>query len=78
MPTILRWKGFRFHFYSNERNEPPHIHVRRGEDTCKFWLDPIDLAYNDGMRKHELTRLRKVVEEHRGDFLRNWHEHIRE
>ena len=33
MPTILRKNGFRFFFYSNERNEPPHVHVvgRGGE-----------------------------------------------
>jgi len=28
MLTILRIRNFRFHFYSNEGNEPPHIHVR--------------------------------------------------
>ncbi|MCI0750676.1 MAG: DUF4160 domain-containing protein [Flammeovirgaceae bacterium] len=27
MPTVLRIGPFRFHFYSDERNEPPHIHV---------------------------------------------------
>jgi hypothetical protein len=27
MPTVFTKEGFRFHFYSNERNEPPHIHV---------------------------------------------------
>ncbi len=36
MPTIYRWKGFRFHFFSSEGLEPPHIHIRRAEDTCKF------------------------------------------
>ncbi|MBC7467314.1 MAG: DUF4160 domain-containing protein [Bdellovibrio sp.] len=33
MPTILRKNGFRFFFYSNEGEEPAHIHVvgRNGE-----------------------------------------------
>ncbi|MFZ4661314.1 MAG: DUF4160 domain-containing protein [Caldilineaceae bacterium] len=22
----------------NERNEPPHIHVQKGDVDCKFWL----------------------------------------
>jgi len=30
MPTVLRIEGFRFHFYSDEGNEPPHIHVEYG------------------------------------------------
>ena len=25
-------------FYSNERGEPPHIHVRSGDFEAKFWL----------------------------------------
>jgi len=30
MPVVLRYKGFRFFFYSNEDSprEPVHIHVR--------------------------------------------------
>jgi hypothetical protein len=31
MPTILRWGPYRTFFYSNERGEPPHIHVRAGD-----------------------------------------------
>jgi len=27
MPTVLRWGPYRAFFYSNERGEPPHIHV---------------------------------------------------
>jgi uncharacterized protein DUF4160 len=29
MPTILRWKGFRFFFFSNEGDEPPHVHAEK-------------------------------------------------
>ncbi|MBI2646774.1 MAG: DUF4160 domain-containing protein [Deltaproteobacteria bacterium] len=32
MPTIFRKWGYRFHFYSNERNEPPHIHITAKKD----------------------------------------------
>jgi hypothetical protein len=28
MPTLLRIGSFRFHFYSDEGSEPPHVHVR--------------------------------------------------
>ncbi|MBI2116457.1 MAG: DUF4160 domain-containing protein [candidate division NC10 bacterium] len=23
-------------------NEPPHVHVERGDRTCKFWLEKWD------------------------------------
>ncbi len=38
-PEVLRFRGWVFFFYSNERNEPPHIHVRRGDAYFKFALD---------------------------------------
>jgi len=39
MLTILFINGWRFHFYSDERNEPVHIHVEKAEKECKYWLD---------------------------------------
>ena len=38
MPTVLRWGPYRAFFYSNERGEPPHVHVRSGGCEAKFWL----------------------------------------
>lgn len=77
MPTIFRWMGFRFHFYSDEGREPPHVHVRRAEDSCKFWLEPVRLAYNGGMNTAEINQLERIVVEHRDEFLRKWHEYFR-
>jgi hypothetical protein len=48
MPTVLRWDGYRFYFFSNERNEPPHMHVDKGGRSAKFWLLPVGLARNFG------------------------------
>ena len=76
MPTIFRYKGFRFHFYSNEGHEPPHVHIRRGRHTCKFWLNPVGLAYNDGVGPAALRELEDVVIEHRDEFERKWHEYF--
>jgi hypothetical protein len=34
MPTLLRWKGYRFFFYSADGWEPAHIHVAKdGKET---------------------------------------------
>jgi len=29
MPTVLEIEGFRFFFYSGDRQEPPHVHIRK-------------------------------------------------
>lgn len=75
MPTVLRIGSFRFHFYSDELNEPEHIHVSTPDGECKFWLDPIVLARNRGVPPHELRRIEKLVFDHK-DFLKeNYHEY---
>lgn len=48
MPTVLRIGPYRFHFYSRENDEPPHILVARNELEAKFWLQPISLVTNYG------------------------------
>jgi hypothetical protein len=73
MPTILRIEGFRFFFYSDERQEPAHIHVRRGEDEAKFWLAPVPLSWNDGFNGATLSSLslHKIVRENETLFLQS-------
>jgi len=76
MPTVLRTSGFRFFFYSLEGTEPPHIHVEHGDDTAKFWLDPVSVAESRGFRSHQLNRIRMMVIENRTTFLEAWHAHF--
>jgi len=64
MPTVLRVGGFRFHFYSDEGNEPPHIHIRCEHGECKFWLDPVGLARNRGVPSHLVREMERLVHEH--------------
>lgn len=64
MPTVLRVGPYRFHFYSREGGEPPHIHVAREEMEAKFWLRPVALAVNYGYSAAELRDIRRLVEEH--------------
>ncbi|MBU4271019.1 MAG: DUF4160 domain-containing protein [Planctomycetes bacterium] len=76
MPTILRVGRYRFVFFSNEGNEPPHIHAKAGRDEAKFWLDPIRLAVNYGFKAHELNEIERIIIEHRTKLLGAWHEHL--
>jgi Domain of unknown function (DUF4160) len=74
MPTVLREGGFKFFFYSQEGNEPPHIHVEKGDGAAKFWLDPVRLAANDGFKKPELRAIIGIIERHADELLRAWNE----
>lgn len=68
MPTVLRIGPYRFHFYSAEGSELPHIHVARDDSEAKFWLQPIALATNHGFRGEELREIQRHVEEHCGEL----------
>jgi len=70
MPTVLRIGPYRFHFYSDEGREPPHIHVRASVGECKFWLDPIALARNRGLAPHTLREIERIIYEHQ-EFLKD-------
>jgi len=75
MPTVLRIGAFRFHFYSDERMEPPHIHVETPEGECKFWLEPIRLARNKGVSPVQLRAIERLVFEHREYLLGKYYEY---
>ena len=76
MPAVLRIGSFRFHFYSDEGQEPAHIHVRTPEGECKFWLQPhIALARNRGVRASDLRRIEQLVFEHRAALERAFNEY---
>jgi hypothetical protein len=74
MPTVLRNGPYRVFFYSADYGEPPHVHVERDSCKAKFWLDPVRLEDNQGFGRHELNRIRKLVDEKVTDLLRSWNE----
>lgn len=74
MPTVLRIGPYRFHFYSREPREPPHIHVERDDKEAKFWLQPLALARNYGFAPHELNELANLIRMHQGTLNQKWKE----
>lgn len=81
MPTVLRWKGYRFFFFSNEGDpsEPLHVHVRKGTRVAKFWLEPhVSLAESYGMKPQELNKLQKAIEVNTDRIKKAWYEYFAE
>ncbi|WP_245537279.1 DUF4160 domain-containing protein [Thiocystis violascens] len=75
MPTVMKIGRFRFHFYSDEGAEPPHIHVRCSDGECKFWLSPVTLARNRGIPPHDLREIERLIFEQRQSFVDQYHEY---
>ena len=73
-PTMGRIGPFRFFFYANELEEPPHIHVRRDRSMAKFWLNQVALAKSKRFSAHELAEIEAIVHEHRVEFKEAWND----
>jgi len=79
VPTVLRERGYRLLFFSNEGSprEPVHAHVRRGGALAKFWLDPsIVLAEAYGFTSRELRELEGIVRRHEATIRSAWRDHF--
>ena len=68
MPTILLILGWRLFFYAAEGNEPIHIHCRKGDADCKYWLDrnnfDIEEAYSFNLSPKDKREIRQIIFEH--------------
>ncbi len=76
MPTLLRWKGCRFYFWSHEGNEPQHTHIDCAEKSAKVWLFDLAVSYNEGFTSKEMKQLLGQVKIHRKVFKEAWHAHF--
>jgi len=76
MPTVLRYRGYRFFFFSLDRSERPHIHVEKGDNYAKFWLKPVCLAGSRGFRDHELNDIAAIVENNITILEGKWNEYF--
>ncbi len=66
-------EGFRFFFYSRENNEPPHIHVEKGNGSEKWWLLPEPVrVYSTGLKAGEQRRIEQLIHEHQNALLEAW------
>jgi hypothetical protein len=72
MPTLLRWKGYRFFFYSADGFEPAHVHITKGEREAKIWLNDLTIAVNLGYSAKELNEIIRKTREEREGFLAVW------
>ncbi|HVY33987.1 MAG TPA: DUF4160 domain-containing protein [Caulobacteraceae bacterium] len=76
MPNVFWWNGHRFYFFSNERDEPPHVHVDKGGANTKIWLEDCTVALNRGFKSSEIKLITDKVDEQRLVILEKWHDHF--
>ena len=75
-PTVLRYKNYRFFFFSREETRM-HIHVSCPDGEAKFWLEPVVALVNHiGLSTRQLKELQRVIEGKRNEIVTRWHRHF--
>jgi uncharacterized protein DUF4160 len=72
MPTVLREAGYRFHFFSADGHEPPHVHVDARGHKAKVWLRDVRVAKSVGFSDVDLARIVRIVSDNRVRLLEAW------
>jgi hypothetical protein len=80
MPTIFQEMGCRLFFYSNEGDEPVHVHARKGETECKYKLllqeYDIQEVWSNGLTISCRREIRKIIFENFDFILLKWDEYF--
>jgi len=76
MPTVLFLNGYRFFFYSNENNEPIHVHIEKADAIGKVWIEPIKAEYFIGFSAREQREIMKIINQHLAEFIKKWNEYF--
>ena len=75
-PTIFRFHGYRFFFFSREEKRM-HVHVYCADGEAKFWLTPnISLANNYGLSNKKIAEVSKIIEERKDGITKAWEKHF--
>lgn len=68
MPSLFEVSGYKVYFWSNENNEPIHVHIAKGKPTpngTKIWLTKTGgcILVNNGSRisQKELNELMEFI-----------------
>lgn len=81
MPTLFEIFGYKIYFWSNEGNEPIHVHVAKGQQTAdatKIWLppesNPVLVHNNSKIPQKDLNRILKSIALNRARIIARWYD----
>ncbi len=75
-PTVLRIRGYRFHFFSREEARP-HVQVEHTTGEAKIWLDPkVELAEKYRLGAVRAATALRLAEEYQDEIRAAWKAHF--
>ena len=83
MPNLFTVSGYKIYFWSNENNEPIHVHVSKGQPTpnsTKIWLTSGGgcILADNGSRipQNELNKLMEFISAQFFLICNEWKKHF--
>ena len=58
-------------FYSNDHT-PIHIHVIKDGGEAKYNVEPVELVFNHGFKRHDLSLIESIVLENKEIIIDRW------
>ena len=81
MPTVIYILGWRIFFYSNEGNEPMHVHAQKAGMECKFWLLEDDYEIEEefcyNLSPSDKREIKKIIFQHFDLIVEAWKKHFK-
>jgi len=80
--ALLDFMGYCIYFWSNENNEPIHVHISKGrqmENATKFWItrNDIELVHNKSqISANDLKKIQKYLWANRDTIIARWYQHF--
>lgn len=80
--ALLDFMGYKFYFWSNENDEPIHIHVSKGnpiENGTKFWItkNGVEMEHNkNDIPTNDLKKIQRYILANRNDIIAAWYIHF--
>ena len=75
MPTVFKYEGYRFYFYSNE-HLPEHIHIESGDGYARIVLETLEVTDSYDLNSKELKKLVKLVQKNKEKIQGAWYEYF--
>ena len=81
MPSLFESYGYKIFFWSNENNEPIHIHIAKGtisSNSTKVWLTKAGSCIlsnnNSRIPENDLNKLLDIISKHYFFIVAKWKE----
>lgn len=62
-------------FFSQDCEEPIHVHVKVGDGSCKVWIDTWKAVQKKGLKPHQVNKIIRILKKNEALIRGEWNEH---